>query len=366
MIDAVAHKANFTYKLYMPSGMGASCLPEPIAKDDPEDMYNAKYRSQFSKFVCGQLWQFSFMFDICKTYTLLWFIYPTVCGQEDVFNGDSDMYWSLYYITPFRQLRNAFSIPYKPPSNGAIVMFGIGSGVSDFDDLVEQQKEGKQGPICLGESTAYGNYVKGAFPELKYVEVPNTDEGQLQGMKDGNCNITINAYPYALDFIANRYEAGECEINGESVGLIGQPLGFGLSQFGVGVSDSLPGEVVGAISYWLNTLMTCAPGVQEDDCETKSGKSLYEQYTAYGRSDPDLCRPKGILESIIGAVGDPAFGGDLSDLVEGAVEAVSGEEGTTSDEEEDKETATVEETSGNGRMLRTVGAVGAFIGGMLI
>ena len=36
MIDAVAHKANFTYKLYMPSGMGASCLPEPIDKDDPE------------------------------------------------------------------------------------------------------------------------------------------------------------------------------------------------------------------------------------------------------------------------------------------------------------------------------------------
>ena len=58
MIDAVAHKANFTYKLYMPSGMGASCLPEPIAKDDSEDMYNAKYRSQFSKFVvvsCGSL-----------------------------------------------------------------------------------------------------------------------------------------------------------------------------------------------------------------------------------------------------------------------------------------------------------------------
>jgi len=54
MIDAVAHKANFTYKLYMPSGMGASCLPVPINKDDPdmmEDMYSAKYRSQFSKFV---------------------------------------------------------------------------------------------------------------------------------------------------------------------------------------------------------------------------------------------------------------------------------------------------------------------------
>lgn len=54
MIDAVSHKANFTYKLYMPSGIGASCLPTPINKDDPdmmEDMYNAKYRSQFSKLV---------------------------------------------------------------------------------------------------------------------------------------------------------------------------------------------------------------------------------------------------------------------------------------------------------------------------
>jgi len=294
------------------------------------------------------------------------FIQLTDCGQEDVFNGDSDMYWSLYYITPFRQLRNAFSIPYKPPSNGALTMYGIGSGVSGFEDLVEQQKEGNQGPICLGESTAYGNYLKGAFPEMKYVEVPNTDEGALQGMKDGNCTITANAYPYALDFIANRYEAGECEIQNKSVGLIGQPLGFGLSQFGVGVSDSLPDEVVRAISYWLNTLMTCAPGVQEDDCETKSGKSLYEQYTAYGRSDPNLCRPKSILDALTGALGDPTFGGDLSDLVEDAVEAVSGEEGTTSDKEEDKETDTPDETSGNGRMLRTVGAVGAFIGGMLI
>ena len=39
---------------------------------------------------------------------------------------------------------------------------------------------------------------------------------------------------------------------------------------------------------------------------------------------------------------------------------------TMSDEDEDKETAAPDKTSGNGRMLRTVGAVGAFISGMLI
>ena len=36
----------------------------------------------------------------------------------------------------------------------------------------------------------------------------------------------MNAYPYALDFIANRKEAGECEINGKPVGVIGQPREF--------------------------------------------------------------------------------------------------------------------------------------------
>ena len=39
---------------------------------------------------------------------------------------------------------------------------------------------------------------------------------------------------------------------------------------------------------------------------------------------------------------------------------------TIYDEDEDKETAAPNKTSGNGCMLRTVGAVGAFISGLLI
>ena len=104
------------------------------------------------------------------------------CGEEDVYAGDSDMYWSLYYITPFRQLRTQFTLPYKPPANGALTMYGIGEGVKDFEDLIAQQKEGTQGPICLGTSTAYANYLTAAFPDLKHVGIPNTDEGALNGM----------------------------------------------------------------------------------------------------------------------------------------------------------------------------------------
>ena len=57
-------------------------------------------------------------------------------------------------------------------------------------------------------------------------------------------------------------------------------VGFGLSQFGVGVSDSLPTDVTFAISYWLNILMTCAPGSTEESCVTKNGTSLYEDYVS--------------------------------------------------------------------------------------
>ena len=39
----------------------------------------------------------------------------------------------------------------------------------------------------------------------------------------------------------------------------------------------------------MNVLMTCAPGDGEGACPSGSGLSLYEQYTAYGRHDPDMC-----------------------------------------------------------------------------
>ena len=66
-------------------------------------------------------------------------------------------------------------------------------------------------------------------------------------------------------------------------------LGFGLSQFAVGVSRDQPVEVTEAISYWLNVLMTCAPGDEEGACPASSGLSLFDQYKAYDRDDPRKC-----------------------------------------------------------------------------
>ena len=351
--------------LVMPSGMGSSCSPQ-LDPTDTANMYSSTYRSQFSKLL---LFDDMSCYKKCSTKTINQFFYCNSChnqidcGQEDVFEDRSDMYWSFYYITPFRQLRNAFSIPFKPPIHGALTMYGIGGdGIEDIQDLIAKQKEEKQGPVCLGQGTAYAIYLKAAFPELKYVDVDNTDEGALQGIKDGNCTITINAYPYAMDFIANRYEAGECELNDQTFGLVGQPLGFGLSQAGVGISNSLPANVNLAISYWLNVLMTCAPGIQEDDCKTPSGLSLYEQYATYGRTDPNLCRKSDWLGGVLDAV-DPS--GGLSDLVGGATGGGDG----TGDDEGSVPDATPEagESSGDGRMLgaAAAGALGAILGRLI-
>ena len=168
-------------------------------------------------------------------------------------------------------------------------MYGTATDVIDIHDMIKQQAAGTQKPVCIGESTAYGGYLKNALPDLYVYETPNNNAGFLQGLRDGHCDANINAYPYATDFIAERFEKGECEVNGSPVGIIGSSLGFGLSQFAVGISNDQPVEVTEAISYWLNVLMTCAPGDEDGACPTGSGLSLFEQYNAYGRGDPRKC-----------------------------------------------------------------------------
>ena len=34
-------------------------------------------------------------------------------------------------------------------------------------------------------------------------------------------DVSINAYPYATDFIAERFDNGECDVNGSPIGIIG-------------------------------------------------------------------------------------------------------------------------------------------------
>lgn len=71
-----------------------------------------------------------------------------LCGQSDVNDdrnqlGDSyatDMYLSMYYITPKRQMENKFTMPFHPPQTGALTLFGTATNIPNVEDLIQQQQ----------------------------------------------------------------------------------------------------------------------------------------------------------------------------------------------------------------------------------
>jgi hypothetical protein len=156
---------------------------------------------------------------------------------------------------------------------------GTATGIKDFDDLVAQQQDGKQGPACVGENTAYAEYLKIAFPSIKLVGVVSSDEGYNDALRDGTCDVCINDSPIATVFVAERFAKGECNVDGKPIGIIGSSLGFGPSQYAVGVKTSISRDVTNAISYWLDVLMACAPANDDGECPSSGiGGSLHESY----------------------------------------------------------------------------------------
>jgi len=243
MIESVASKAGFTYDLLLPSGYGDNCpsvldanyTAEDGSNSTAVDPYNAVYASSY---LCGQ---------------------NDVIGPGDIpEESQTDMYWSMYYVTTARQLAGKFSVPFKPPTQG-LTMYGTQTGVGSFGDLITQQKEGTVGPACIGGNTAYAKWLAKALPELQTVEIENTEAGADAALQAGTCTVIINAEHAALKFVYSHFLEGGCEIDGNPVGIIGEGLQYGLTQMAIGFNDNVDEDTVRIISYWMNELMTCAP-----------------------------------------------------------------------------------------------------------
>jgi hypothetical protein len=131
----------------------------------------------------------------------------------------------------------------------------------------------------VGENTAYAEYLKTAFPSMKLVGVPSSDEGYNEALRDGTCEVCINDSPIGTVFVAQRFADGDCNVDGKPIGIIGSPLGFGPSQYAVGVKTSISRNVTDAISYWIDVLMDCAPADDGGACSSSGiGGSLHESY----------------------------------------------------------------------------------------
>ena len=250
-------RANFDYQLYLPSGFGKHCSPQLNYPADKDQAYSSVYRTQYN------------------------------CGADDVTDPNvpaeyrTHIYWALYYITNPRLLTNRFTIPYIPPSQGALTMYGTAKGIQTFDDLIAQQAAGTVGPACVGQGAAYVTYLQSALSDLQMEEVPNTDSGFYNALLDGKCTVMINAYPTASDFVGTRYVNNQCQVGSDPIGIIGDSLGYGLNPFSIGVSYNLTVNVTDIIDYWLFSLMQCAPGDSSGECPASTGGSLYQSYEEY-------------------------------------------------------------------------------------
>jgi hypothetical protein len=100
MIESIAmpERADFDYEIYTPSGYGSQCAPQ-LAADASGGAYSEDYYAQYR---CGE----SDVNDLPETST------------------STDMYWGIWYVTPSRQLDNQFTLTFKPPSTGALGMWG--------------------------------------------------------------------------------------------------------------------------------------------------------------------------------------------------------------------------------------------------
>lgn len=261
-------RGNFTYDLRTPSGFGIGCSPRltwnnetaaamELGKYEAVGAYGVEYRSQF------------------------------ICGESDVNDVDTDggiltdFYWGTYFITPERLMKNKFTIPYTPPVRASITMMGAVTHVRDIHDLANNYASTYA--VCAHDGAAYMASIATAFPQLNIKGISFAEEGVHQALTDGTCDIIFASYPDATLFVRSFSLNEKCLVNGLPIGVIGEPLEFGLNHFAFGVRNDLPDEVLQTFNYWLQALMACFPNDPNGHCPAdKGGGSLSQLYIGRG------------------------------------------------------------------------------------
>ena len=175
------------------------------------------------------------------------------------------------------RLQNQFTIPFLPPYSGTLAMYGTATGIPSFEALVEQQKAGLQVPACVPAGTAVGNFIRDSFPGILLEEVYVENKDQLFDMfDDGTCEIYINDRPLATHFVLEQREQERCHANGKPIGVIGAPMGFGLSHYAIGIRRDIDREVSDTLSYWMNVLMSCNPLEPSGPCPDGNLATFFE------------------------------------------------------------------------------------------
>jgi hypothetical protein len=261
LLNSIARpdRANFTFELLPPSGTGSLCelaMDSTSSVQETPTLYDPLYYTHYN------------------------------CGQSDVTdvpasNYTTDLYLSLFYITPTRQLLGKFSMPFAPPHSGRNVMFGTAINIRNVEHFIELQKVGHQKAACMPIGAATTEFVQRSYPDIQIMQIIGTHAAFYEALKAGLCQVIIFDHPIAALFVLERYKRDECIANGMPIGIIGEPFTIGLGSYGIGIRNGLSGDVVRTIDYWLNMLMTCAPADPDTICPGGNG-SLDVLYAGVG------------------------------------------------------------------------------------
>jgi hypothetical protein len=274
MIEAVAkpERANFTYTLLPPSGTGSKCVPRLTAEGNNSSLlYSKEYRTQYK---CGE----SDVNDLTE--------YGTNASTL------TDFYLGMYYISPSRQLLNQFTIPFNPPYSGTLQLFGTATHIPNISTLVERQHMspeeqlsiiGTEGvPVtpsstCGPAGTALLDSILQMYPGLSVRGIYGGEDDIYQHFYNGSCVVYITDGPIAKQFVLRRSLRHECyDSRSNPLGIIGDPLPFGLSHYSIGIRQDIPTEVTNTVSYWMNILMTCNPLDEDGGCTDGNLASMYD------------------------------------------------------------------------------------------
>lgn len=261
ILQELAFRADFTYELLTPSGYGSMCqprLPPPnnntntTAQHHPE-AYHSRYRQAF------------------------------LCAESDVNDRplsslySTDLYFGVFYITPERLKVNKFTIPYNPPALATLVMVGTATHIRSIHDLASSEYNYN---VCAHANTAFKDQLEVTFPDL-YIHGLDRHEDRHQVLEDGTCDVIILAYPMAQQYVFTLKKEGKCLANGKPIGVIGEPLEYGLNHFSFGVRLDVPEEVTQTLNFWLQALMACFPEDPNGYCPNGVG-SLSQMYLGQG------------------------------------------------------------------------------------
>lgn len=253
-------RGNFTYTLLTASGYGSGCSPrlefDGNSTEDHPDVFHPRYRSQYQ------------------------------CAEADVNDRplssySTDFYWGVFYITPGRLQVNTFTVPYTPPMDGTLGLIGTATHIHGLEDLLTNHYATKA--ICAFSGTAYLDTLRQSFPHVEIVGLGYGNDVMHEAFDNGMCDVWIGASAELGLNIKRFVQEGKCLANGMPIGVIGDPLQYGLKHFSFGIRSDLPFAVQQTLDFWLQALMACFPQDSDGYCpEDNGGGSLSQLFGDLG------------------------------------------------------------------------------------